>query len=86
MVAHSSVDGDTPRVATFARGHYARSVHAHNRRELKLGSSATTQPTAKARWYVDPADAIMLRGLPAISPRGGVGGAIRGTRPGDGLH
>jgi hypothetical protein len=32
-----------------------------------------------------PGDPWLLRGIPAVGVRGGVGGAITGTRPGDGL-
>jgi hypothetical protein len=69
------------RVATFPKGYYARNVHRHNRRIT--GASTSTSP-GKFTWTVTPVDAIGLRGLPAIS-RGWAGGAIRGTRPGDGL-
>lgn len=31
--------------------------------------------------YVDPADARLLRGIPAVGGRGSLGGHINGTRP-----
>jgi hypothetical protein len=38
----------------------------------------------RVRGQHTPADGISLRGIPALGP-GWAGGAIRGTRPGDGL-
>lgn len=65
---------------TFKRGHHARETRAHNQRQLKLGSTTTTQPTIKARWWLlDPADHLTLRGIPAIGKN--VQGAQPGTRP-----
>lgn len=33
-----------------------------------------------------PGDVFALRGIPCVGVHGGIGGAIRGTRPGDGLE
>ncbi len=55
-----------------------RRHHAAN-----LGRALTDQPTvnlAERKVYHDPADALSLRGIPAIGR--GVAGVIRGTAPG----
>jgi hypothetical protein len=49
----------------------------------ETGGSVQEEREKHRPMYRDPADAATLRGLPAIGP--GVAGAIRGTRPGDGL-
>lgn len=67
-------------VPTFRRGSYARGLHERNQ---KLTKGVNTTP-GKVTWQVDAADGWTLRGLPAIG-RAWAGGAIRGTRPGDGL-
>jgi hypothetical protein len=60
---------------TFRKGHSARSTL---KRQITVGTIATTSPL-KVNWYVDPSDAVTLRGIPAIGR--GVQGAIHGTRP-----
>jgi len=42
-------------------------------------------PDLRADPFAAPNDPFRLRGIPAIGGRGSVGGAIRGSRPGDGL-
>jgi hypothetical protein len=69
-------------VATFPRGHWARSFNANAAMIKKLGREQTAP--GKVTWIVDPADDRLLRGLPAVGNR--LGGAIRGSRPGDGLR
>lgn len=46
---------------------------------LETGASLPAPPTSTAR---APGDPHKLRGLPAVGVRGGLGGAIAGTRPG----
>lgn len=66
-------------MATFARGHYARTCHRKNH-ELKIGTTAdTAPPNTQVHWYLDPSDSRTLRGIPAIGRN--VQGAIPGTRP-----
>lgn len=48
---------------------------------IETGSTITTM-TATAKL---PGDPWAIRGIPAIGGRGSIGGAIRGSRPGDGL-
>lgn len=63
-------------MATFRKGFNARVVLG---RRIVLGSVAVTEPAAKVSWYLDPSDALTLRGIPAVGR--GVAGAIRGTKP-----
>lgn len=65
-------------MATFPRGHNARDTHRRNQR-IVIGSVTTTITTGKVTWFLDPADALTLRGIPAIGRN--VQGAIAGTRP-----
>jgi hypothetical protein len=67
-------------MATFVRGYYARNVHRHNRRIV--GASTATSP-GKVTWTVTAADAVSLRGLPAIGRN--VRGAVAGSVPGSNL-
>ena len=62
-------------MATFARGHSARTVLV---RRVKV-TTITTIPDAKVTWYITASDSITLRGIPAIGR--GVAGCITGTNP-----
>jgi hypothetical protein len=69
-------------VPTFAKGSYAHRVRLANARRLaKLEAGASVEQSSRGFAFPVPAD---LRGLPAVG-RGCGAGAIRGTRPGDGL-
>ena len=71
-------------MATFARGANSSAVWTHNRAVIrKAAPTAKTEP-GKVTWWVNPADVLTLRGLPAIGR--GVAGEIRGTRPGGELR
>lgn len=52
-----------------------------------LGRSAIATPTAEVRQpaHTKPGDRAQLRGIPVVGVKGGLGGAIKGTRPGDGF-
>ncbi len=60
---------------TFKKGHSAASTLG---RQIKIGTITATSPL-KATWYMDPSDALTLRGIPAIGR--GVAGHIPGTNP-----
>ena len=62
-------------MATFARGHSARTVLV---RHVQT-TTVTTIPNAKVTWIHDPSDSRTLRGIPAIGR--GVAGCITGTNP-----
>lgn len=47
---------------------------------LEVGAEAPKPATGSL-----PLDPWRLRGVPVVGRRGAIGGAIRGTRPGDGL-
>jgi hypothetical protein len=73
-----------PRVATFLRGSSSRPAFARNEATKQKASGQAQTVDGKVTWYVDPTDAIALRGVPVVGP-GCSGGAIIGTRPGGGL-
>ena len=58
----------------------ARSAQALAPILIETGRPIPRQSTTTS----DPGDALLLRGIPAVGGRGGVGGAISGTRPGTG--
>lgn len=68
-------------VPTFPKGSSAASVHARNRRRLEKLSGQSQTSDGKVSWIQDPVDP---RGVPIIGR--GVTGAIRHSRPGDGLR
>ncbi len=70
-------------MATFPRGSLTAPVWAHNRRVLRKASGQAQTSEGRVTWTVEPADDRLLRGLPCVGTR--LGGAIKGTRPGDGL-
>ena len=47
---------------------------------MEVGAEAPRPSTSSL-----PLDPWRMRGLPVVGGRGAIGGAIRGTRPGDGL-
>jgi len=49
-------------------------------REIDRALDEGLDVSRSARATRDPVDAVRLRGIPCVGP-GGVGGAIRGTRP-----
>ena len=61
-----------------------RDLEHHRNVSAALHHAATFAPTPTGTHHVpivtDPADAVRLRGIPAVGP-GDAGGAIRGTRP-----
>jgi hypothetical protein len=69
-------------VPSFPKGHYAHDARLANAQRIaKLdGEAKVERHVARSFEFPDPVD---LRGLPAIGR--GCSGAIRGTRPGDGL-
>lgn len=72
---------DSRVVSALRRRHEDREFVEMAQRIAKETNIETTVVLA-ARPAGDPAE---LRGIPAVGVRGGFGGAIRGTRPGDGL-
>jgi hypothetical protein len=72
-----------PSVATFRLGSSSRSVFERNKATRRRASGQSQTSAGKLTWIVDPADDRLLRGLPAVGNR--LGGAIIGTRPGQGL-
>lgn len=48
---------------------------------LEVGAEAPRPVTMQY-----PLDTWRLRGVPVVGRRGAIGGAVRGTRPGDGLN
>jgi len=74
-------------VATFslARRHAQeaqRVARARAKIALEVGTVDAHPNEARSKFPGDPA---ALRGLPVVGVRGGFGGAIRGSRPGDSL-
>jgi hypothetical protein len=71
-------------VPTFPRGHHAFQARLQNAQRIaKLAKEGKPIERHVQRGF-EFADPVDLRGLPAVG-RGCGGGAIRGTRPGDGL-
>jgi hypothetical protein len=65
-------------MATFARGSGDQPLWAKNRELIDgLDDDGADKPE-RGRWVADPADAMTLRGIPAIGPRGAPS-AIRGS-------
>jgi hypothetical protein len=67
-------------VVTFAKGSYSVGLWARHSDRAKRGARGVNTSGGKVTWIQDPVDA---RGVPIIGR--GTSGAIRGTRPGDGL-
>jgi hypothetical protein len=79
---------ETDSVPTFPRGFTAYQEHVRNARLIaqlarEQGGDIRAERASSASSST-PADSISLRGIPAVGP-GWAGGAIRATRPGDGL-
>lgn len=73
-----------PAVATFtlAERHHAERVAAA-RAQVRIARETGIAPVhPNSPRAALPGDPMRLRGVPCIGVRGGVGGAIRGTRPG----
>jgi hypothetical protein len=69
-----------PRMGTFARGGGDQRLCAKNRELIDgLDDDGAVEPE-RGRWVADPADALTLRGIPAIGPRGAPS-AVRGSSP-----
>jgi hypothetical protein len=69
-------------VPNFPKGHYAHEARAANARRIAaLEPDAPVTHTHRGFEFPDPVD---MRGIPAVG-RGCGGGAVRGSRPGDGL-
>ena len=69
-----------PRVATFARGGGDQRLWARNQALIDgLSDNGAVEPE-RGRWVADPADAMALRGIPAVGPRGAPS-AVRGSTP-----
>jgi hypothetical protein len=69
-----------PRMATFPRGSGDRRLWAKNRELIDgLSDNGAVKPE-RGRWVADAADAMTLRGIPAVGPRG-AGSAVRGSSP-----
>ena len=69
----------------------ARIERAHNEqisRQIAADTGADIDSDGEpAKHYGSPAgDEAKLRGIPVVGNRGGLGGAIRGSRPGERLH
>jgi hypothetical protein len=70
-----------PTVATFPLGYSSSALFAKHAQAARHAGGVNTSP-GRVSWVQASVD---LRGIPAIG-RGWAGGAIRGTRPGDGLR
>jgi hypothetical protein len=67
-------------VATFPRSSGNQRLWAKNRELIDgLDDKGAVEPE-RVRWVADPADAMSLRGIPAIGPRGAPS-AVRGSSP-----
>ena len=67
-------------MATFARGGGDQRLWAKNQALIdSLDDNGAGEPQ-RSRWVADPADAMSLRGIPAIGPRGAPS-AVRGSCP-----
>jgi hypothetical protein len=67
-------------MATFARGSGDQRLWAKNQALIDgLSDNGAVEPE-RGRWVADPADAMTLRGIPAIGPRGAPS-AVRGSCP-----
>lgn len=71
-------------MATFAKGSISSAVWRHNAVVIGKASGQVQTSEGKVTWIVEAADDRLLRGLPCVGTR--LGGAIRGTRPGDQLE
>lgn len=67
--------------AAYAKAWNERQDRKHQLDRIQADSIDTT-PTHTVKVY-GLGDAAQLRGIPAVGVKGGWGGAIRGTRPGD---
>lgn len=59
--------------------HQRNIQHAANVNQAVRSSNNTMHIDTTYTW--NPADAALLRGIPAVGSRGSLGGAITGTRP-----
>lgn len=66
----------------------ARTEIAHYaKRQKDLTPDTDSEHTSTSLTIGSPAgDEAKLRGIPAVGVRGGFGGALKGSRPGDGLY
>lgn len=71
---------------TLAAKRHRERVHSARLRVRLARELGSVEPHANDPRGALPWDPARLRGLPAIGVRGGLGGAIPGTRPGVGLH
>jgi hypothetical protein len=67
-------------VATFPRGGGDQRLWAKNRELIDNLDGSGDGERERGRWVADPADAMSLRGIPAIGPRGAPS-AVRGSLP-----
>jgi hypothetical protein len=53
---------------------------------VRLAGETEDVPLRASQQLSQLGDPVALRGVPVVGGRGGYGGAIRGTRPSDGLY